>query len=421
MNLHNPSRNKHARLARDKSASLRVDTKDKGSNTNAKTGSDLSDQAAPRHRALCLNMIVKNEMANLERCLGSVAPYISCWVIGDTGSSDGTQEFIRSFFAARGIPGELHSFPFENFAQARNEALCLARASALPFDYILLTDADMELTVQNSAFAENLTSAAYRVLQRSGVSYWNTRLLQRNAHSSYKGVTHEFLDVPSGRTDNLEGISYIDHGTGANRVDKYERDARLLANAIATERDAGMIARYTFYLANTYRDGGQNEAALKAYLDRANLGGWDQEIFLSLLNAAKLKENLGYSDDDVLSAYTKAAIACPTRAEALHDAARFCRNKGLYERGYEFAARGLAIPSPNEALFVHDWVYQYGLLDELAVCAYWTERYAACVSACDRLLNEGKLPADMRDRILKNRNHAVGKQQVSIAAPSSEF
>ena len=37
-------------------------------------------------------MIVKNEMADLERCLGAVAPYIACWVIGDTGSTDGTQD-----------------------------------------------------------------------------------------------------------------------------------------------------------------------------------------------------------------------------------------------------------------------------------------------------------------------------------------
>ena len=113
-------------------------------------------------------MIVKNEMANLERCLGAVAPYIACWVIGDTGSTDGTQEFIRSFFAARGIPGELHSFPFENFAQARNEALRHARASKLRFDYLLLTDADMELTVQNPAFSQDLTSAAYKVSSAPG-------------------------------------------------------------------------------------------------------------------------------------------------------------------------------------------------------------------------------------------------------------
>src|SRR5215204_3703163 len=86
-------------------------------------------------KSLCLNMIVKNEMANLERCLSAVADHIACWVIGDTGSTDGTQDFIISFFAARGLPGELHSFPFENFAQARNVALSHADVSLLAYHY----------------------------------------------------------------------------------------------------------------------------------------------------------------------------------------------------------------------------------------------------------------------------------------------
>ena len=204
-------------------------------------------------------MIVKNEAANLERCLRSVVDHISCWVIGDTGSTDGTQQLIEQFFADRGIPGEFHDFTFENFAQARNEALERARASALPFDYILLTDADMELTGQNPAFSQDLTAAAYLVLQNSGVTYWNIRLLRRDVPASYLGVTHEYLDVRAGETRNLEGISFIDHATGSNRVDKYKRDVRLLTNAIATERDTGMIARYNFYLANTLRDSGAEQ------------------------------------------------------------------------------------------------------------------------------------------------------------------
>jgi len=131
------------------------------------------------------------------------------------------------------------------------------------------------------------------VLQRSGVTYWNIRLLRRDVPASYKGVTHEYLNVQKGKTENLEGVSFIDHGTGSNRVDKNERDIRLLTGAIARERDAGMIARYTFYLANTLRDSGKREAALETYLKRARLGNWDQEVFISLLNAAELKEPLG--------------------------------------------------------------------------------------------------------------------------------
>ena len=124
-------------------------------------------------KALCLNMIVKNETANLERCLNAVAPYISCWVIGDTGSTDGTQDFIESFFTARNIPGELHSFPFHNFEQARNAALDCAYASTLAYDYLLFDDADMELVVEDRDFREKLEAPCYDILQRSSIIYWN--------------------------------------------------------------------------------------------------------------------------------------------------------------------------------------------------------------------------------------------------------
>src|SRR5262245_3306257 len=113
--------------------------------------------------ALCLNMIVKNETANLERCLTAVVPHIACWVIGDTGSTDGTQDFIRDFFAARKIPGELHEFPFQNFEQARNEALRCAYASPLAFDYLLFDDADMELVVEDPALLGRLDAPGYQL------------------------------------------------------------------------------------------------------------------------------------------------------------------------------------------------------------------------------------------------------------------
>jgi len=146
----------------------------------------------------------------------------------------------------------------------------------------------------------------------------------------------------------------------------------------------------------------------------------ESDAFLTLLGAAREKEKLGRPDDEVISAYMEATVACPTRAEALHGAARFCRNKGLHERGYEFAAKGLAVAYPKGAPALEDWIYEYGLLDELAVNAYWTGKYAECVDACDRLLSEGKLPTEKHDRVLKNKDFAVSKQQEIAASPSSE-
>src|SRR6185436_13642164 len=122
-------------------------------------------------KTLCLNMIVNNQREHLEGCLSTIAPHIACWVIGDTGSTDGTPKFIRSFFAARNIPGELHHLSCVNFARARQEAFDRARASELQYDYLLLMEADTESTVQNSAASQNLTMLAYKVLPRSGVTY----------------------------------------------------------------------------------------------------------------------------------------------------------------------------------------------------------------------------------------------------------
>ena len=204
------------------------------------------------NKRLCLNMIVKNEVANLERCLAAVADHIACWVICDTGSSDGTQDFIKTFFARRNLPGELHTIPFHDFGQARNDALDRACASELEFDYVLFNDADMELIVDNAEFRKSLSGPGYRLLQRAsgGLSYWNTRLVRRDSGSKYFGVTHEYIDVP-GDVVELQGAWYIDHADGSNRGDKSERDIRLLKAALDLEPDN---ARYWFYLAWSYRD-----------------------------------------------------------------------------------------------------------------------------------------------------------------------
>ena len=60
---------------------------------------------------IALVMIVKDEEDTIKKCLSSVAPYISHWVIVDTGSSDNTLNVIRETMGELGIPGELHEGP----------------------------------------------------------------------------------------------------------------------------------------------------------------------------------------------------------------------------------------------------------------------------------------------------------------------
>ena len=368
-------------------------------------------------KKLCLSMIVKNEMVNLERCLSSVADHIDCWVIGDTGSTDGTQDFIRAFFAKRGLPGELHSFPFVNFEQARNDALRRAYDSELEFDYLLLADADMELVVEDLGFRAKLEGPGYQLMQRagSGLVYWNARLVRRDVGAWYHGVTHEYLDVPGGVT-RLTGLWYKDHATGANRVDKFERDIRLLMEAL--KLDPGNV-RYHFYLAQSYRDAGRKQEAADAYAQRADMGGWDEEVWVARRQLALCLRDLG---DE--SGFRQAALAAfnlrPQRAEPLYDLAHHYRIKGWNDVSTLFSERGMEIAIPkDDILFVEEWIYRYGLREEFSISANYArdaDRKDRGFAACEWLALNRDIPAGTRELAFSNLQYYV--QPINQLLPS---
>lgn len=242
---------------------------------------------------VCLNMIVRNESARIERCLASVAPHIHSWAILDTGSTDGTQALIRDFFGGRGLPGHLSEAPFKNFRDSRNEALDLARKlrGDLAWDYVLLTDADMELVAPAPEDLGQLTAPGYQFLQKSGgLEYWNARVCRWDNECHYVGVTHEYLSTAQA-LEKLHGAWFLDHADGANRPGKVERDIALLAAEV--ERDPN-DARSWFYLGNSYRESGQHEEAIKAYEKRVALGGWAEETYVSLTYASRSARALGH-------------------------------------------------------------------------------------------------------------------------------
>jgi glycosyltransferase involved in cell wall biosynthesis len=342
-------------------------------------------------------------------------------VIGDTGSTDGTQDLIRSFFASRGIPGELHEFACLNFAQARNEALARARGSGLEFDHLLLCDADMELVVTNPDFSETLSADLHLCRQSaSGLTYWNVRLARRSCSGLYLGVTHEFIGGDGLTRSNLEGIHFIDHATGSSRPSKHARDTLLLREALLSEADPAMRARYVFYLANTLREAGELDEALSLYLQRSKMGHWQEEAFMSLLHAGRLRIMLGHPPDQVLSTLADASARAPWRAEALHESAVYCRQRNDHHKAYDFARRGLDIPYPQNSLFVLDWIYRYGLLDEFAISAYWAGRPEESLKACEQLLQEGLIPQQARARIETNAGYARDLVKKTEATPADQ-
>jgi hypothetical protein len=145
-----------------------------------------------------------------------------------------------------------HSFARLRDTSSRRGGLRTAGGEAsLAYDYLLFADADMELVVEGRGFREKLEAPCYDLLQRSGVSYWNARIVCRDAGARYHGVTHEYLAGPGGR--QLRGVWYKDHASGSNRVDKFERDIKLLREGLEQEPENH---RYWFYLAQSYKGRG---------------------------------------------------------------------------------------------------------------------------------------------------------------------
>ncbi|MBB3771979.1 glycosyltransferase involved in cell wall biosynthesis [Angulomicrobium tetraedrale] len=373
---------------------------------------------------VCLNMIVKNEADVIRRCLDSVRPIIDYWVIVDTGSTDGTQDIIREHL--RGVPGELHERPWRDFAHNRSEALKLARARAHgPGDYTLIIDADDALQIRAGDELPALTADSYMVtIHDTSLVYQRPQLVRSALAWRYEGVLHEYLTcegaAPHGQ---IPAISMRRNHDGARRKDPttYRRDADMLEAALRTEKNPFLIARYRFYLAQSYRDCRNWEKALDNYLLRADLGFWQEEVFISLYCAAQMMETLGHPERQVIDACLRASDALSTRAEALHRASRLCRQKGLYEEGYAIAQRGLAIPQPNGALFVEPWIYQTGLLDELSLNAYGCGRRRDCLDATLKLLATGDLPPADVARVLANARLAAEglPRDLAPAAPGA--
>ena len=356
---------------------------------------------------ICLNMIVKNEMAVIRRCLESVRPIIDHWVIVDTGSTDGTQDIIREYL--RDLPGELHERPWRDFAHNRSEALVLARPHG---DYSLIIDADDTVEIPEGFHLPELTADSYMLdIQDTSVRYRRTQIVRNTMPWRYQGVLHEFLTCDGAQSGGHLPVVMRRGHDGARRREPqtYYKDAAILEGALPTETDPFLISRYTFYLAQSYRDCGEKEKALETYLLRADLGFWQEEIFVSLLQAARLKEALDHPEQEVLDSYLRAASSAPNRTEALHGASRLCRNAGRNQEGREIAKRGLALTAPADGLFIEPWIYEYGLLDEYAINAYWSGHYHECLDASLRILSHPNCPEGQRKRFLDNARFAAAK------------
>jgi tetratricopeptide (TPR) repeat protein len=328
---------------------------------------------------LCLNMIVKNENKIITRLFDSLKDIIDCYCICDTGSTDNTVELIEAYFASNNIPGKIIKEPFKNFEY--NRTFALQACKGMDADYILLLDADMILKkgseFDNIKFKLSLSKGdVFYMFQGSESFYYkNARIVKNNMDIKYWGVTHEVINTPTGteyRSIEKQMLFIDDIGDGGAKGDKFTRDIRLLTEGLKEKPNND---RYTFYLANSYRDNNEKEKAIEMYKKRIEIGGWYEEVWQSYYNIGKCYNWLG-EKEKAIAYWMLAYDFFPKRLENIHDIIHYYRNTSKHKLAYEFYKMAKAqLVGVNvlslDYLFLHTDVYQYKLDYEYSIVGYY--------------------------------------------------
>ena len=239
---------------------------------------------------LCLNMIVKNESHIIQDTLSKLLNKVQFdyWVISDTGSTDNTQQIIIDFFKEKNIQGELFQDAWQDFGYNRTKALEHAFGKS---EYVIIFDADDE--IYGNFILPSLTSDSYQFQfgHANGTSYLRTQIVNNRKRWKYVGVLHEYIECVDSvnGSEIISGDYYIISGRTSSRnkdKNKYLNDALILEKAYsdAFQNNDNIYNRYAFYCANSYRDCGRREDAIKWYKKTIDGKNWNQEKYVSCLN-----------------------------------------------------------------------------------------------------------------------------------------
>ena len=386
-------------------------------------------QLNPKTCKICLNMIVKNEAKVIRRLLETVYRLIDKYCICDTGSTDNTMDIIREFFLEKGIDGEIFQEPFRDFGYNRSYSLKKCDHSKFAdIDYILLLDADMYLSgpALNDPDEFKRTLGAkdvYYLLQGSDRFYYkNVRIVRPRKGYYYWGVTHEYVKTTENTTyGSIEKNQLFiqDIGDGGSKMDKFERDIKLLNRGL---EEIPNNDRYTFYLANSYRDACQPENAIQTYKKRIEIGGWIEEVWYSYYSIGKCYQSMN-DMPNAIYAWLEGYNYYSRRIETLYEIVQYYRMTNKHQLAqlfYKIADNQRTIhPMTNDYLFLQKDVYDYKLDYEMSIIGYYTNPDRLDLPACSmKVISQSNADEAILRNVLSNYKFYVTKiQDYAVITP----
>jgi len=257
--------------------------------------------------SLSAAIIVKNEESVMQRCLDCVSMWADEIIIVDTGSTDRTKEIAAAhpkvkLYDSEHFNKDTHYGDFR-FNIAKNESIAKCTK-----DWIVWWDADDTIKEEGARLIREVAAATTDDCMFSFVcSYGALRFEHSRMFRNGKGVEfdnhhscHEFLNS-GGRAQHMRNDIVVEHKPGKKGVPSSVRNLAIM------EKDyferGFKDQRTMFYLANTYRECGRHDDAVKMYDEYLKISAWKEERYFASLYKAQVYAAVGNFKDAFPSIY----------------------------------------------------------------------------------------------------------------------
>jgi len=131
----------------------------------------------------------------------------------------------------------------------------------------------------------------------------------------------------------------------------------------------------------------QLQKAIDAYQKRIDMGGWEEEVYYSLYMIAKISEKMGKDDVTLTNLYSKAWEYRPSRLESVFHVMRKLRDQGRHLISFAYGDVAIKTKGTADILFIEPEIWQWRLLDEYSLAAYYIGNPDIALEKTSAILN----------------------------------
>lgn len=334
---------------------------------------------------ICMISMFKNESKGIRRMLESVWRHIDFYVFQDNGSTDGTADIVREFFADKNVPGFIYEVEegWVSFGWNRDHLLQTTLKNDHGCDWIMKMDCDEYLEIDADfdwSYFDNKEVESFHVTAQSpGCIYyrawiWNAKLPWKFQHDP----AHEIIYLDNGRGEHFErfnlpsGFKMIGTPDGESYTvrTKYISDALKLEEKMIREESMFTDLYHFWYIGKSYQDCYQGDFYpfgnlhseefgkraifyYKEYLKYMNAQGIHEMSYFTMFAIGDIYKSLGDYESAIFY-YENAEKYCPVRNEHIVCLARTYHDLGQYDKMLEQTTR---LVDPNRKLPFPDFFF----------------------------------------------------------------